>query len=122
MCSRLYRQVGSLPWSLFPTPHAHGAVLVCDNVYISLYPLCTCSRQDFKEHVETVTFIAPNATESHKWWAVNLGTFEKDFTRIVPPELTENIVRRLRQGERVEFPNRCGLADVKDNSAYVFMG
>jgi hypothetical protein len=37
--------------------------------------------------------------------AVNVGTFEKDFTRIVSPELAQNIMYRLRQGEIVEFPN-----------------
>lgn len=67
---------------------------------------------DFKGHLETVTFIAANENESHKWWAVNVGTFEKDFTRIVSPELAQNIVCRLRQGEIVEFPNRYELAEV----------
>jgi hypothetical protein len=47
---------------------------------------------DFQGHLETVTFIAANENESHKWWAVNVGTFEKDFTRIVSPELAQNIV------------------------------
>jgi hypothetical protein len=32
---------------------------------------------DFKGHFETVTFIAANENESHKWWAVNVGTFER---------------------------------------------
>jgi hypothetical protein len=68
---------------------------------------------DFKGHLETVTFIAANENESHRWWAVNVGTFEKDFTKNVSPELAENILRRLRQGEIVEFPNRYALSEVK---------
>jgi hypothetical protein len=60
-----------------------------------------------------VTFIAANEKETHRWWAVNVGTFEKDFSRIVSPELAENIVRRLRQGEVVEFPNQYELAEVQ---------
>ena len=42
-----------------------------------------------------------------------LVSFEKDFTKIVPPELAANIVSRLRQGEIVEFPNRYELSQVK---------
>ena len=76
---------------------------------------------DFKGHLETVTFIAANDQETHRWWSVNVGTFEKDFTRIVSPELAENIVRRLRNGEVVEFPNRYELADVKDRFGSCFM-
>jgi hypothetical protein len=68
---------------------------------------------DFKGHLETVTFIAANEKETHRWWAVNVGTFEKDFSRIVSPELAENIVYRLRQGEIVEFPNLYELAEVQ---------
>jgi hypothetical protein len=56
---------------------------------------------------------ARNEKESHKWRAVNVGTFEKDFTRIVSPELAQNIVHRLRQGEIVEFPDRYELAEIK---------
>jgi len=76
---------------------------------------------DFKGHLETVTFIAANETETHKWWAVNVGTFEKDFTKIVSPELAQNIVYRLRQGEIVEFPNRYELAQVKGKFGGCFM-
>ncbi len=69
---------------------------------------------DFKGHLETVIFIAANEKESHKWWwAVNVGTFEKDSTKIVSPELAANIVSRHRQGEIVEFPNRYELSAVK---------
>jgi hypothetical protein len=68
---------------------------------------------DFKGHLETITFIAAPENETHKWWAVNVGTFEKDFTKIVSPELAQNIMYRLRQGEIVEFPNRYELAEVK---------
>jgi hypothetical protein len=42
-----------------------------------------------------------------------VGTFEKIFGKIVSPDLAENIVRRLRQGEVVEFPNRYELAEVQ---------
>jgi hypothetical protein len=42
---------------------------------------------------------------------------EKDFTRIVSPELAQNIVYRLRQGEIVEFLNRYELDEVKASSA-----
>lgn len=68
---------------------------------------------DFKGHLETITFIAASENETHKWWAVNVGTFEKDFTKIVSPELAQHIMYRLRQGETVEFPNRYELAEVK---------
>jgi hypothetical protein len=76
---------------------------------------------DFQGHLETVTFIAANENESHKWWAVNVGTFEKDFTKIVSPELAQNIVARLRRGEVVEFPNRYELAQVKGKFGGCFM-
>jgi hypothetical protein len=69
---------------------------------------------DFQGHLETVTFIAANESETHKWWAVNVGSFETDFTKIVSPELAQNIVSRLRQGEVVEFPNHYELDEVKD--------
>jgi hypothetical protein len=69
---------------------------------------------DFKGHLETVTFIAANDKETHRWWGVNVGTFEQDFARIVSPEMAEHIVRRLRNGEVVEFPNLYELADVKN--------
>jgi hypothetical protein len=76
---------------------------------------------DFKGHLETVTFIAASENETHKWWAVNVGTFEKDFTKIVSPELAQNIVTRLRQGEIVEFPNRYELSQVKGKFGGCFM-
>jgi hypothetical protein len=76
---------------------------------------------DFKGHLETVTFIAANENETHKWWAVNVGTFEKDFTKIVSPELARNIMPRLRQGEVVEFPNRYELSQVKGKFGGCFM-
>ena len=38
-----------------------------------------------------------------KWWAVNVGTLEKDFTKIVSPELAQNIVSRPRKGEIYEL-------------------
>jgi transcriptional accessory protein Tex/SPT6 len=76
---------------------------------------------DFKGHLETVTFIAANENETHKWWAVNVGTFEKDFTKIVSPELAQNIMTRLRQGEIVEFPNRYELCQVKGKFGGCFM-
>jgi hypothetical protein len=76
---------------------------------------------DFQGHLETVTFIATNEHESHKWWAVNVGTFEKDFMKIVSPELAANIVSRLRQGEVVEFPNRYELHQVKGKFGGCFM-
>lgn len=74
---------------------------------------------DFRGYLETVTFIAANETESHKWWAVNVGTFEKDFMKIVSPELAANIVSRLRQV--VEFPNRYELHQVKGKFGGCFM-
>jgi len=76
---------------------------------------------DLKGHLETVTFIAPNENQTHKWWAVNVGTFEKDFTKIVSPELAANIMSRLRDGEIVEFPNRYELAEVKGKFGGWFM-
>ena len=76
---------------------------------------------DLKGHLETVTFIAANENETHKWWAVNVGTFEKDFTKIVSPELAQNIMTRLRQGEIGEFPNRYELSQVKGKFGGCFM-
>jgi hypothetical protein len=68
---------------------------------------------DFKGHLETVTFIAANEDQSHKWWSVNVGTYETDFKRIVSPELAQHLVQKLRAGETVEFPNRYELGEVK---------
>jgi hypothetical protein len=48
-----------------------------------------------------------------------VGTFEKDFTRIVSPELAQDIMSRLRHSEIVEFPNRYELSEVKGNLADV---
>lgn len=67
---------------------------------------------EFKGHLETVSFLAESETESVKWWAVNVGTFESDFSRIVSPELAHHMVGQLRQGETVEFPNLYELSDV----------
>ena len=51
--------------------------------------------------------------ESRKWWSVNVGTYEEDFTKIVSPELAKDIANRLRRGETVEFPNRYELREIK---------
>jgi hypothetical protein len=67
----------------------------------------------FRGHLETVTFIAASEQETHKWWSVNVGTFESDFSKVVSPELARHIVGRLRAGETVEFPNRYELAEVQ---------
>jgi transcriptional accessory protein Tex/SPT6 len=77
--------------------------------------------RDFKGHLETVSFIAANENEIHKWWTVNVETFEKDFTKIISPELAQNIMTRLRQGEIVEFPNRYELSQVKGKFGGCFM-
>jgi hypothetical protein len=66
-------------------------------------------------------FIAANETESHKSWAVNVGTFEKDFMKIVSPEFAADFVSRLRRGEVVEFPNRYELHQVKGKFGGCFM-
>jgi hypothetical protein len=68
---------------------------------------------EFKGHLETVTFVAASEYATHKWWAVNVGTFEKDFTQVVSPELARHLVNRLRARETVEFPNRYGLGEVQ---------
>jgi hypothetical protein len=60
---------------------------------------------EFKGHLETVTFVAANEEQSLKWWAVNVGTFESDFRKIVSPEMARHVVDKLRAGETVEFPN-----------------
>jgi hypothetical protein len=67
----------------------------------------------FKGHLETVTFHAMNDEETHKWFSVNVGSFERDFGTIVSPELAANIVTRLRKGETVEFPNQYELDQLK---------
>lgn len=36
---------------------------------------------EFKGHLETVTFVASSGSESHKWWSVNVGSYENDFRR-----------------------------------------
>jgi hypothetical protein len=68
---------------------------------------------EFKGHLETVTFVATSESESHKWWSVNAGTYETDFAKIVSPELSRDIVSRLRGGETVEFPNRYELQEIE---------
>jgi len=68
---------------------------------------------EFKGHLETVTFVAASEGGTHKWWSVNVGTYEQDFTKVVSPELAEDIAKRLRRGETVEFPNRYELEQVK---------
>jgi hypothetical protein len=82
---------------------------------VSIYKLIAAPHLlpagDFKGHLETVTFIAANEHETHKWGAVNVGTL--DFRRIVSPELARDIMHRLRRGEIVEFPNRYELREVK---------
>jgi hypothetical protein len=68
---------------------------------------------DYKGHLETVTFIAASPNATHKWWCVNVGTFERDFQKIVSPELAKYAAEKLKAGETVEFPNRYELAQVK---------
>ena len=68
---------------------------------------------EFKGYLETVTFVAASERESRKWWSVNVGTYEEDFTKIVSPELAKDIANRLQRGETVEFPNRYELEEVK---------
>jgi hypothetical protein len=68
---------------------------------------------DFKGHLETVTFVATSESESHKWWSVNAGTYETDFAKIVSLELSRDIVRRLRDGETVEYPNLYELQEIE---------
>ena len=69
-----------------------------------------------KGHLETVTFIAAAEHDTHKWWSVNVGTYESDFSMIVSPELARHVVDKLRAGETVEFPNRYELEEVKVGS------
>jgi hypothetical protein len=65
---------------------------------------------EFKGHLETVTFIAANGEQRHKWWAVNVGTFESDFRKIVSPEMAQHVVEKRK---RVIFPTglvvSCGV-------------
>jgi hypothetical protein len=68
---------------------------------------------NFKGHLETVRFIAASENETHKWWTVNVGTYETDFQSIASPELAKHATERLRAGETVEFPNRYELDQVK---------
>jgi hypothetical protein len=68
---------------------------------------------EFMGHLETVTFVAASEVESHKWWAVNVGAFEKNFGQVVSPELARHLVNRLRAGGTVEFPNRYELGEVQ---------
>jgi hypothetical protein len=70
-------------------------------------------KGDSKGQLETITFIAASEQDTHKWWSVNVGTYETDFQKIVSPELAKHVVERLRAGETVEFPNRYELVQVK---------
>ncbi len=40
---------------------------------------------------------------------VNAGTFERDFSQVVSPELAQHLVTQLPAGETVKFPNRYEL-------------
>jgi hypothetical protein len=65
---------------------------------------------ELKGHFETVTFTAESGEgEVHKWWSVNTGTFEADFSKIVNPVTAREIVNRLRAGETVQFPGSYRL-------------
>jgi hypothetical protein len=77
---------------------------------------------DFKGCLETVTFIASSETETRKWWSVNSGTYESDFAKIVSPELSSDLVSRLRDGETVEFPNRYELEQIEGGIGGSFRG
>lgn len=66
-----------------------------------------------KGSLETVTFIAASEAATHKWWCVNVGTFEKDFQRIVSPELAKHATDSLKAGKTFEFPNFYELDEVR---------
>ena len=36
-----------------------------------------------KGHLETVTFIATSERDTQKWWSVNVGSYETDFSKLV---------------------------------------
>ena len=91
-------------WTLIPAIHSQGRSRP------SAYLL---SEGDHKGHLETVTFVAASEGGNHKWWSVNVGTYERDFTKIVSPELAKDIANRLHRGETVEFPNRYELEQVQ---------
>lgn len=63
--------------------------------------------------LETVTFIAASEAATHKWWCINVGTFERDFQKIVSPELAKYAAETLKAGKTFEFPNLYELNDVK---------
>jgi hypothetical protein len=65
-----------------------------------------------KGHLETVTFVATSEREMQKWWSVNVGSYETDFSRLVHSLAAKEIVNRLRSGETVEFPGRYGLSQL----------
>lgn len=64
-------------------------------------------------HLETVTFIATSERETQKWWSVNVGSYETDFSKLVHSSAAKEIVNRLRSGETVEFPGRYDLSQLK---------
>jgi hypothetical protein len=68
---------------------------------------------EVKGALETVTFIAASEAATHKWWCVNVGTFEKDFQRIVSPELAKHATDTLKSGKTFEFQNFYELDEVK---------
>lgn len=71
------------------------------------------SEGEARGSLETVTFIAASEAATHKWWCVNVGTFEKDFQRIVSPELAKYAAETLKSGKTFEFPNLYGLDELK---------
>jgi len=66
-----------------------------------------------KGRLETVTFIATSDRDTQKWWSVNVGSYETDFSTLVHSSAAKEIVKRLRSGETVEFPGRYELSQLK---------
>jgi hypothetical protein len=75
---------------------------------------------EFKGHLETVSFTATSGEQTHRWQSVNTGTYVEDFSKIVSPELSQDIVNRLLEGRTVEFPNHYELDQLRNEFGQSF--
>jgi hypothetical protein len=75
---------------------------------------------EFKGHLETVAFTATSGEQTHRWQSVNTGTYVDDFSKIVSPELSQDIVNRLLEGSTVEFPNHYELDQLRNEFGQSF--
>jgi hypothetical protein len=72
---------------------------------------------EHKGHLEYVTFIATDSSETQKWSVTNTGTLAQDFALVVDAATAHSIVQRLCNGENrpVSRPlcSRTGAVSVR---------